>query len=160
MMVRPSACTDDLIIAEVWIDVAPTVVWGALTDPRQLQRWWGSPETYRSEQWTIDLRVGGKWKSCGTSNDGSTFEVEGEFVEVVPTGRLVMTWMPSWDPGVTTKVAYTLSAERNGTRLRLEHSGFAGRAASRDNHALGWQAVLGWLGEFAERDVGEGQGQE
>lgn len=154
MIAQTSSRTDDTIVAEVLIDAPPRVVWSALTDARMLGSWWGSPETYRADRWTVDLRVGGKWSSRGTGNDGATFGVDGEFTEIVPTDRLVMTWVPSWDPGVTTTIAYVLSPEGKGTRLRMEHSGFAGHAASRDSHAYGWERVLGWLGAFAERQAG------
>lgn len=153
MIARETARTEDTIVAEVMIDAPRSVVWSALTDPRMLGSWWGSPETYRADQWTIDLRVGGKWQSRGTSNDGSTFGVDGEFLEISPIDRLRMTWLPSWDTSATTQIEYTLADEAKGTRLRMVHSGFAGHAASRDNHAYGWARVLGWLGEFAERQA-------
>lgn len=153
MIARESARTEDTIVVEVVIDAPRSVVWSALTDPRMLASWWGSPDTYRADQWTIDLRVGGKWQSRGTSNDGSTFGVDGEFLEISPIDRLLMTWLPSWDTTATTQIEYTLSDEANGTRLRMVHSGFAGHAASRDNHAYGWSRVLSWLGEFAERQA-------
>jgi uncharacterized protein YndB with AHSA1/START domain len=156
MRAQETARTDDTIVAEVVINAPKRVVWAALTEARMLGSWWGSPETYRADQWTIDLRIGGKWSSRGTSHDGTTFGVDGEFVEITPMDRLAMTWTPSWDPGATTTIDYELREQGRATRLRMTHFGFAGRAASRDNHAYGWQRVLGWLGEFAERhaDVG------
>ena len=153
MIAREMARTEDTIVAEVMIDAPRSVVWSALTDPRMLATWWGSPEMYRADRWKIDLRVGGKWQSRGTSNDGTTFGVDGEFLEISPTDRLVMTWLPSWDPSATTTIEYSLAEEGKGTRLRLTHSGFAGHADSRENHAYGWSRVLGWLGEFAERQA-------
>ena len=151
MIAVSNSRTEDTIVAEVLIDAPQSVVWASLTDARMLGSWWGSPETYRADKWTIDLRIGGKWASSGTANDGTTFGVHGEFVVIAPTNRLVMTWTPSWDASVTTTIDYTLTAEGSSTRLRLTHSGFAGHEASRDNHAYGWQTVLGWLGRFAEQ---------
>ena|SRR5579872_6464377 len=153
-MLKPNtAGTEDAIVAEVLINAPQSVVWSALTEARLLGSWWGSPETYRADRWTIDLRVGGAWSSRGTSNDGTTFGVDGEFVEITPIRHLVMTWRPSWAPEVTTTVDYSLTAAGTGTRLRMTHSGFAGHAASRDNHAYGWQRVLEWLSAFAERQA-------
>jgi uncharacterized protein YndB with AHSA1/START domain len=155
MIAQKTARTEDAIIAEVSINAPKSVVWLALTEPRMLASWWGSPETYRADSWTIDLRVGGKWSSRGTSNDGTAFGVDGEFVTINPTDRLVMTWVPSWDPAsVTTTIDYQLFEEGRATRLRMTHAGFAGHAASRDNHAYGWERVLGWLGTYAERQAG------
>ena len=153
MIAHDTARTDDAIIDEVLIEAPKPVVWAALTEPRMLGSWWGSAETYRADKWTVDLRVGGKWSAAGVGNDGTTFSVSGEFVDIAPTDRLIMTWRPSWDSNVTTTIDYRLESHGAGTRLRLTHSGFAGHAASRDNHAYGWQRVLGWLGEFVERQT-------
>lgn len=151
MIAPTTSCTDDAIVAEVLIDAPRASVWAALTQARLLESWWGSPDTYRADGWTLDLRAGGTWEARGTSIDGSKFSVGGEFVEVSPIDRLVMTWKPSWDPTPATTIDYTLSDEGKGTRLRMTHAGFRGYEQSRDNHSNGWKRVLGWLGEFAER---------
>jgi uncharacterized protein YndB with AHSA1/START domain len=153
-MIAPStSCTDDAIVAEVLINAPRASVWAALTQTRLLESWWGSPDTYRADGWTLDLRAGGKWESRGTSVDGSKFSVCGEFVEVSPIDRLVMTWKPSWDPTPPTTINYQLSEEGAATRLRMMHTGFRGYEQSRDSHSNGWQRVLGWLGDFVERNA-------
>lgn len=153
MIAPTTSCTDDAIVAEVLINGPRASVWAALTQARLLGSWWGSPDTYRADDWTLDLRAGGKWESRGTSNDGSTFSVGGEFVEVSPMDRLVMTWKPSWDSTPATTIRYALSDEGGATRLRMTHTGFRGYEQSRDNHSNGWKRVLGWLGEFVERQA-------
>lgn len=158
MSVPTTSCTEDTVLAEVLIDAPRSVVWAALTEARLLAAWWGSPDTYRADQWSIDLRVGGKWESRGTSVDGSQFSVAGEFVRISPVDRLVMTWKPSWVSTPPTTIDYALVDEGRSTRLRMTHSGFSGYAASRDNHASGWKQVLGWLGAFAERQAAAATG--
>jgi uncharacterized protein YndB with AHSA1/START domain len=81
MIAPTTSCTDDAVVAEVLISAPRAAVWAALTEARLLGSWWGSSDTYRADKWTLDVRPGGKWESQGTSIDGSTFSVGGEFVE-------------------------------------------------------------------------------
>ena len=134
------------IVGVVEIAAPPERVFHALTDPAEVQTWWGSPELYRVTRWTADVRAGGAWKSEGVSVDGEPFSVEGEFVEVDPPRLLVQTWRPAWDSFHTTTIRYHLDPIPGGTRLTLRHDGFADRTASCDDHAEGWERVLGWLG--------------
>ena len=64
-----------VVHATVEIDAAPERVFHAFTTPAELAAWWGSPDTYRTEQWTVDLRPGGRWHCHAVSNvdgQGST----------------------------------------------------------------------------------------
>jgi len=133
------------ILATVDIAVPRERVFRALTDPKELVLWWGSPESYRVTEATSDLRVGGTWRSAGTSNDGSAFVVEGEYLEIDPPRLLVHTWRAPWDGGHPTTVRYTLEVIEVGTRVTVRHDGFAGRPESCANHGAGWELVLGWL---------------
>ncbi len=140
--------TAGTILATVDIDVPPQRVFAALTDPKELVQWWGSPELYQTTGWEADLRVGGKWKSVGRGADGQPFSVEGEYVEIDPPHRLVHTWRAPWDGGHLTTVHYRLEATKTGTRVTVRHEGFAGRPDSCSGHADGWQRVLGWVSGF------------
>ena len=148
--------TEDTIVAEVLIAAPNRAVWAALTDSVLLAEWWGSPETYRAEHWTLDLRAGEKWTSSWVGVDGTPFTIGGELLEVSPMGRLVMTWEPGYEVIPPTRITYALKTEGNGTRLRMTHEGFSGYAASRDRHGTGWQRVLGWLVAFVERRAAVG----
>jgi uncharacterized protein YndB with AHSA1/START domain len=144
-----ATCTEDAVIATVDIDAPPDVVWAALTDGAQLAAWWGSDDMYRTHDWTVELRPGGRWRALATAAAGGpAMEVGGEFLEVTPPSRLAMTWNPSWEPVKNTRILYELSPQGDGTRLLLTHTGFAGHAQSRDGHAVGWQRVIGWLVAF------------
>lgn len=88
--------TEGVVLANVEIAAAADRVFRALTDPKELVRWWGSSDTYRTEEWTADLRVGGRWRGRGRSADGKPFNVEGEFSEIDPPRTLVQSWKPDW----------------------------------------------------------------
>ena len=84
--------TGGIILAQIDIAAPPERVFRALTDSAEIVRWWGSPDAYRTQVWTADLRVGGSWKADGRGADGSSFTVGGVFLEVDPPRRLVQTW--------------------------------------------------------------------
>ena len=57
--------------AEIHIDAPPDRVFSAITDPRQVPRWWGQQGMYQITNWHGDLRPGGKWRSEGAGADGT-----------------------------------------------------------------------------------------
>lgn len=67
---------EGVIHAVIEIAAPPARVFEALTTPAQLASWWGSAETYRTEQWTIDLRPGGAWRCIAkNARDGQVSTV-------------------------------------------------------------------------------------
>jgi uncharacterized protein YndB with AHSA1/START domain len=46
---------------------------------------------YRTTKMETDVRVHGQWKSTGVSATGESFQVSGEYLEVDPPRRQVMT---------------------------------------------------------------------
>ena len=137
-----------VIKAEIDLAVPPERVFRSLTDGAELAAWWGSDEMYRTTDWVIDLRPGGKWSTLAIGIDGSKSTVGGEYLEVDPPRRLVYTWRPSWDDFQETTVRYDLVPTATGTRLLVTHTGFGDRAVQADGTGDGWKRVLDWLGEF------------
>lgn len=74
----------DVITGEIFVAAPPARVFQAITDPKEMPRWWGAAGLYRITEWKADLRVGGKWSSDGVGADGKTFRVEGEYLEIDP----------------------------------------------------------------------------
>jgi len=147
----------ETIIGEIEIGAPPETVFDALTNPVELASWWGSAETYRTYDWQVDLRPGGRYsckaKSVGGNNGGNESEVHGEYTEVDPPRTLAFTWAPSWEQGNQTQVRYTLEPTASGTRLRIIHWGFGDRQKSVEGHAEGWMRVLGWLEQFCLKEI-------
>ena len=136
--------TAGVILAFVEIAAPPERVFRALTT-EELTQWWGSPEEYRTTEFTADLRLGGRWRTVGVGRDGSSFAVEGVFREIDPPRRLVQTWVAPWDGGNETVITYTLEPIDGGTRVTVRHEGFGERQQSCRGHGEGWERVLGWL---------------
>lgn len=144
--------TTGVILASVEIAAPAERVFRALTDPKELVRWWGAPEVYRTEQWSVDLRVGGRWEVRGHSADGTAFNAHGLYRVIEPPTRLVLTWEPSWFPEVRSTLSYQLEPVPGGTRVTLRHEGFVGHVEARKSHTAGWEQVLGWLAAYVDDD--------
>ena len=124
---------------------APTeIVFAYLTDSGRFVRWMGVGAE-------LDPRPGGRYR---IDVDGEHV-VRGEYQEVDPPRRLVMSWgwegHPTIPPGSTT-VEITLTPERGATVLRLRHLGLPDEAERRQ-HAEGWSLYASQLAPVAAAAV-------
>jgi len=153
----------DAVIGEVFIAAPPARVFEAITDPNQIPRWWGQQGIYRITEWKGDLQPGGKWSSVGVGADGSSFRVDGKYLEVDPPRLLVHTWIASWSGNLETVVRWELEPTDvhglhpngpkragTGTLLKIRQTGFAGAPQAAKGHAEGWLRVLRWAQGFVE----------
>lgn len=154
----------DAVIAEVFIAAPPERVFQAITDPHQMPLWWGQQGMYRVTEWKADLRPGGKWQTNGVGADGTTFRVEGEYLEIDRPRLLVHTWIASYSGLLKTVVRWELEPREvlglqnpgpkkvgTGTFVKIRHEGFAGSLAQAKSHGEGWVRVLGWMQAFVEQ---------
>jgi uncharacterized protein YndB with AHSA1/START domain len=153
----------DTVLAEIFIAAPPERVFQAITDPSQLSKWWGESGLYRITERTADVRPGGKWSSVGVGADGTSFRVEGEYLEVDPPRRLVHTWVASYRGPLKTVVRWDLEPQNvdnlhpngprkagTGTLVKLRHEGFASAPQAALDHGDGWKRVMGWLEAYLE----------
>jgi len=142
--------TQGTLLATVEIAAPPERVFRALTS-EEIVSWWGSADTYRTTRWTGDVRVGGAWRADYQPREGKPFSVQSELLALDPPRSLVQTWRyvnADWDPidSVTT-ISWCFEPTETGTRVVVRHEGFGDAHASCENHAAGWERVLGWLCE-------------
>ncbi len=129
---------NDAIVIEVVYPQPIEQVWQALTNREALAEWLmpndfeptvGRPFTFQDKP-----RLG--W-------DG---KVECKVVEITAPNRLAFTWRGTGFGLPETLVTFSLEAVAEGTRLRLEHSGFAGTGPQgwlmRTLLASGWGSGL------------------
>lgn len=140
----------DEIVSEIQIAAPPERVFQALVDPAQVVRWWGQTGIYRCSEFQSELRVGGKWRSAGVTGDGSRFEASGEYLQIDAPRLLVQTWMASWTGDFKTTLRWELESTKQGTLVRIRHSGLSARPELRQSYT-GWPRMLGWLQALLER---------
>src|SRR5258708_29629774 len=121
------------MVHEITIAARPEDVFPYFTDPRRMIAW-------KAVSAELDGRPGGRLRRDGT---GRSDVALGTYLEVDPPRRVVFTF--GWEgndvvpPGSST-VEVTLSAEGEGTRVRLVHRGLP--AARRSHSAAGWSHYL------------------
>jgi uncharacterized protein YndB with AHSA1/START domain len=120
----------------------PAIVFDALTTPDGIACWWGPDEGPVLIAET-DVREGGRFRVRFRKLDGSEHETTGQYLEVRPPERLVMSWR--WlggqeDPGES-RVEIDLRPIAEGTELTLIHAGLSSEETRRD-HEDGWLGAL------------------
>ena len=132
--------------------VAPrAVVYGALTDPEVLGKWWG-PRGFTAPRVELDPQVGGNYRIAMQPPDGELFHLSGEFREVEPLARLAYTfrWDPPHPDDRETVVILSLEDRGEETEVRLTQGEFA----TEERYAL---HKAGWTESFErlEQVLGE-----
>jgi uncharacterized protein YndB with AHSA1/START domain len=106
-------------------DAPRDLVWKAMTDPALMSRWWG-PRQYQTVVDTMDVRPGGKWRMRNIAADGGEHAFRGEYREIVPPERIVMTFEYEPLPGHISVETMTLT-ERDGRTLLTVRDQFSSK---------------------------------
>jgi uncharacterized protein YndB with AHSA1/START domain len=149
--------TADSVEREILIEASPEVVWGVITEPAQISRWF-------SDAAEIEGRAGADgtltWKPGGRGGDReSELVVPIRVVDAEPFHRFSFRWNHPLGAGPdqtnSALVEFSLSEEDGGTRLRVLESGIAAvthdeqsRAEYRKDHEHGWGRHFGELRDY------------
>lgn len=135
----------DELVKERFLPVSIDRAWRILTDPRELEQWFG-------DRVELDLRPGGRivigWHETGSYS--------GIVESVDPPRRLVYRWCIAWnepvDVGPTTRVELSLRPAAAGVILRVRESGFEGLPPRLlDDNRTGWDLELEHLVNHIEQ---------
>jgi len=99
------------------------VVFAAWSRADHIKRWF-SPETYSNPEAEVDFRPGGVFNVCMRSPEGEDFWSRGNFLEISPPERLVLSIDAEFG-GVkrfTAHTAVTFEVEGAGTRMTVRQS--------------------------------------
>jgi uncharacterized protein YndB with AHSA1/START domain len=137
----------DSVEREILIEASSEVVWGVITEPEQISRWF-------SDDAEIERRAGADgtltWKPGGRGGDrDSNLVVPIRVVDAEPFRRFSFRWNHPQgmdaDQSNSALVEFSLSEEDGGTRLRVLESGIAAvthdaesRAQYLKDHEHGW----------------------
>jgi uncharacterized protein YndB with AHSA1/START domain len=130
----------DKVIKEIFIECRPETLFSFFTDPEKMVRWMG-------RHILLEPTIGGKYRIDVNGHDIAT----GEYVEIVPNEKIVMTW--GWEksklvpPGSST-IEFRLAPKENGTLLVLTHFGLPVEEIA--SHNQGWTHYMARLQLLAE----------
>ncbi len=140
------------------IAARPSIVFEAMTTAEGVASWFG-PDDVPVVRAEMDARVGGAYRVHFRTLDGRDHEASGEFLEVVPPRRIVMSW--SWasggeldERGRVSRVEIELTPIGEGTELTFTHAALASEVSEK-SHAQGWARALDKLVRHLETTAGE-----
>ena len=145
----------DAVVVERTFDAPIALVWQMWTEPEHFKKWYG-PQGASVPVAEMDVRVGGKHLFCmemQTPNGTMQMCTAGEYLEVMPTVRLVYTDNMSDENGnvmappsagngdghPTTRVIVELEDLGKQTKMVLTHAGLPGGG---DGAAGGWEQAF------------------
>jgi uncharacterized protein YndB with AHSA1/START domain len=128
------------------LDAPRERVFAAWTDPEQLAKWFHFNDEWRIAAAESDPRVGGRYKVSWHAPDGQLWHELGEYLEVTPPAKLVMTCrfdFPGFDEDET---LLTVEFQERGhqTLLVVVQEGYR-EAEHRNNHQQGWPGFIDQL---------------
>ncbi|MEV6108766.1 SRPBCC domain-containing protein [Streptomyces sp. NPDC051940] len=123
-----------------------SAVFRALTEPRELAKWWG-PDGFTTPSAESDLRPGGGYRLAMQPPEGDLFYLVGEFLEVDPPNTLSYTFRWEDPDPEDRETVVTLSLRDIGgtsTELTFTQGDFA-TERRRALHDEGWTQALNKL---------------
>jgi uncharacterized protein YndB with AHSA1/START domain len=110
--------TDTQILITREFDAPKHLVYKAWTTPELIKRWWSGDrgEVTSAE---VDLRVGGRWRYVMTANGGFEVAFHGEYLEIVPNDRIVLTEVFEGFPEAGAVDTLTLTEKDGRTTLAI-----------------------------------------
>jgi uncharacterized protein YndB with AHSA1/START domain len=137
------------------IAARPSIVFEAMTTAEGVAAWFG-PDDLPVVRAEMDARVGGAYRvhfRTLDGRDGHDHEAWGEFLEVVPPRRIVMSW--NWafggvpeERGRTSRIEIELTPTGDGTVLTFTHTALWNEASEK-SHTWGWTGALNKLVRYA-----------
>ena len=131
------------------IKARPQIVFDAVTSAEGIAQWWG-PDAGPVLVAESDPRVGGRYRVRFLRLlDSIEYESSGEFLELIPEKRVVMSWR--WKGGVPdpgeSRVEIIIKAVPEGTELTFTHSQLQDEEQSL-SHTEGWKGALNKLERY------------
>lgn len=111
-VIQPFAAAQNSVERTIWIATSLERAWQAITDPKQLDQWFGGA-------WEMDaLAVGATVKFYNTPDDVALHTIE----ILNPPHEFALRWYEEENPMLTT---FRLAAENGGIRVTIIETGFA-----------------------------------
>jgi uncharacterized protein YndB with AHSA1/START domain len=147
----------DSVERDILIEASPEVVWGVITEPEQISRWF-------SDEAEVEGRAGADgtltWLPGGRGGDREfAMIVPIRVVDAEPFRRFSFRWNHPQGAGPdennSALVEFSLIEEADGTRLRVVESGIdavtrdeQSKARYVEDHGQGWERHLGEMQDY------------
>jgi len=147
----------DTIEREILIQARADVVWGVITEPAQISRWFTDEAEVEALAGCAGTLI---WKAGGRAGSGEGGLIAPILVvDAEPYRRFSFRWChpegASPDEGNSALVEFSLTEEADRTRLRVVESGIdavtyddESRTRYRGSHERGWEKHLGELLDY------------
>ncbi len=148
MLVKEKKNPEKVLEMTQIFDTDPERLFKAWTDEKDLAAWYG-PEGFECTYCKLDVRPGGKWRTCIVSPDGKEYWMEGEYIEINPPQKLVFTFGDGGEnknPDEQTIVTINFSPLGDQTKMDFHQAEFPDKAI-RDSHQGGWAGAFVCLGK-------------
>ena len=130
----------EIVITRV-INAPRELVWEAMTDPKQVVKWWG-PNGFTTTIHEMDFRVGGVWRQTMHGPDGRNYPNRSVFTEIVQPERI--SYSHGWDAkGAGEMFRATWTFEAQGEKTKLTMRSVFPSAAERDKVVKEFGAIEG-----------------
>ncbi|MBF2047013.1 MAG: SRPBCC domain-containing protein [Elainella sp. C42_A2020_010] len=146
----------ELTITRIF-DAPRSLVFQVWTQPEHFARWLG-PKDFTTTFCQMDVRLGGTYRACIQSPEGTNHWMQGIYQEIVEPERLVFTF--AWEdeqgkPKHQTLVTVTLTEQGRKTLMTF-HQAIFESVESRNSHQTGWTECFDRLEVYlADARLGE-----
>jgi uncharacterized protein YndB with AHSA1/START domain len=125
------------------------LVFRVWTQPEHFVRWLG-PKDFVAIACSMDVRLGGMYRACIRSPQGTDHWMQGIYREIVEPERLVFTFVwqdENGQPKHETLVTVTFADDHGNTKLTF-HQAIFESIKGRDLHYSGWSECLDRLADY------------
>jgi uncharacterized protein YndB with AHSA1/START domain len=137
-----STADRELVLVRV-LDAPRKLVFKAWTDAKALAQWWG-PKGFTNPQCEADARPGGKWRIVMRGPDGAEYPHGGEYIEVTPPSKIVMTNALEGDIHPFGPSVWTITFEETDGKTTLTTRVLCETQKDRDAmDGMGWRGGYG-----------------
>jgi uncharacterized protein YndB with AHSA1/START domain len=135
----------ETIVTERTYEYAPDRVFAAWRDPAIKREWFAEAEGWRTEEYELDFRVGGREQGRFRNANGQETRSDIVYLDIVPDRRIVMAYTMALDGRKISASLGTVEFETIGAGTRLiytEQAAFFEDADGPASRKAGWNELL------------------
>lgn len=121
-MTKTKEASDREIFISRVVNATQERVWKALSDPKQLDAWWG-PEGFRNKTSEFSFKPGGLWKHVMIGPDGAEYPNTTQFLDIAPPDYIVyaVAGGKKGERGISFQMTWTLKNLGGKTEVTIHH---------------------------------------